>query len=97
MKKLKIKLSYNSFRILIECIGLYINRFENLEKLILISLKEKLWKKALDEKDIKLSLEPFQASAIKEVLLMLPTEIPTNEQNELRQMLWKLDQELLEC
>lgn len=49
------------------------------------------------EKDIKLSLKPFQASAIKEVLLMLPTEIPTNEQNELRQMLWKLDQELLEC
>lgn len=94
-KKVKIKLTYSSFRILLELMKYYINQKQNLEALILFNLKHKLWSKASEEKEIKLSLELFQAAAIKEALLYLPDNLPLAEKNELRNVLFKLDEHLV--
>lgn len=94
MKKIKIKLSYSSFRILLDLVGHYIKHHNNLEKLILIHLKPKLWKKAMDEKEVSLNLEPFQADVIKHVLLYESNHIALAEKNELRMIRYYLDEAL---
>lgn len=95
MKKIKVELSYMSFKFLLDLIGLYIKAYSNLETLILHSLKAKLWKKASEEKVVKMGLEPFQAHAIRSVLLHIPDNLPTAEKNELLNILSMIDKELV--
>jgi len=94
-RKIKITITYTSYCVLIDLIGRYIKQFQNLEVLILQHLKPKLWAKAIEEKDIKINLELFQAAAIKEVLSFVPGELPIAEKNELRKLLFFIDEKLI--
>ena len=93
-KKIRITLTYSSFRILLDLIGYYIKHHSNLEVLVLMHLKPKLWAKAMDEKDKIMDLEYYKAYTIKEVLRYIPDGLPIAEKNELRQLLFLLDERL---